>query len=177
LDLLYTEKYSLSDYDANIIIDSKPTAHYFDELCTHSSNYKAAANWLNGNIKSYLNEHALSIEKFPISAKQIAALIELVDQGKVSNTVASQKVFPKMITNSALSPLEIAQADNLMQESNQDDLSSYIEQVFENNPEEVARYKAGEKQLTGFLMGQLMKISGGKADPKKANFLLREMLG
>ena len=149
---------------------------YYNELTQYTKNYKAASNWLNGSIKSYLNENGITIENFVIKPAKIAALIQLIDDGKVSNTVASQHIFPIMVKQPELEPLAIAEQNNLIQESNDDDLSSYIEQVIENNPKEIERFRNGEQQLIGFLMGQLMKTSKGKADPKKANSLLREKL-
>jgi aspartyl-tRNA(Asn)/glutamyl-tRNA(Gln) amidotransferase subunit B len=176
LYIKYTQELGLSEYDANIIIESKPFALYFNELITLTKSYKAAANWMIGTIKSYLNENALGIEDFKIKPKKIAQLIELIDTAKVSNSIASQKIFPLMIEKSELSPIEIAEENNLIQESGDDAIIDFINQVIEKNPNEVERYRNGEKQLTGFLMGQLMKISKGKADPKKANQLLREQL-
>lgn len=173
---IYTKEFGLSEYDANLIIESKPLGIYYNELTQHTKNYKAASNWLNGSIKSYLNENGITIENFVIKPAKIAALIQLIDDGKVSNTVASQHIFPIMIKQPDLEPLAIAEQNNLIQESNDDDLSSYIEQVIENNPKEIERFRNGEQQLIGFLMGQLMKTSKGKADPKKANSLLREKL-
>ena len=173
---VYTKEFGLSEYDANLIIESKPLGIYYNELTQHTKNYKAASNWLNGSIKSYLNENGITIENFVIKPAKIAALIQLIDDGKVSNTVASQHIFPTMVKQPDLEPLTIAKQNNLIQESNDDDLSSYIEQVIENNPTEIERFRNGEQQLIGFLMGQLMKTSKGKADPKKANSLLREKL-
>jgi aspartyl-tRNA(Asn)/glutamyl-tRNA(Gln) amidotransferase subunit B len=173
---IYTKEFGLSEYDANLIIESKPLGIYYNELTQHTKNYKAASNWLNGSIKSYLNENGITIENFVIKPEKIAALIQLIDDGKVSNTVASQHIFPIMVKQPDLEPLAIAEQNNLIQESNDDDLSSYIEQVIENNPKEIERFRNGEQQLIGFLMGQLMKTSKGKADPKKANSLLREKL-
>lgn len=173
----YTQEFGLSDYDANIIIESKPVALYFNKLTTLTKNYKAAANWLNGPIKSYLNKNAQTIEGLSnMTPKDVAEIIELIDSGKISNSIAEQKIFPLKIIEKE-SALEIAERLNLIQESGDDAIVNYIKQVFDQNPDEVERYKNGEKQLTGFLMGQLMKVSGGKADPKKANQLIREMLG
>ncbi|MDF1671884.1 MAG: Asp-tRNA(Asn)/Glu-tRNA(Gln) amidotransferase subunit GatB [Vicingaceae bacterium] len=173
----YTQEFGLSDYDANIIIESKPVALYFDKLTSLTKNYKAAANWLNGPIKSHLNKNAQTIEGLSnMKPKDVAEIIELIDSGKISNSIAEQKIFPLKI-NGKESALEIAERLNLIQESGDDAIVDYIKQVFEQNPDEVERYKNGEKQLTGFLMGQLMRVSGGKADPKKANQLIREMLG
>ena len=173
----YTQEYGLSDYDANIIIESKPIALYFNEITALTSNYKAAANWLNGPIKSYLNKNAKTIDELKnMQPKDVAEIIELIDSGKVSNSVAEQKIFPLKI-KSTDGAIDIAEKNNLIQESDDNAIVNYIKQVFEQNPDEVERYKNGEKQLTGFLMGQLMKVSGGKADPKKASQLIREMLG
>lgn len=173
---VYTKEYGLSEYDANLIIESKPLGLYYNELTQHTKNYKAASNWLNGSIKSYLNENGITIEDFVLKPMKIAALIQLIDDGKVSNTVASQHIFPIMINQPDLEPIAIAEQNNLIQESNADDIINYIDIVIEQNPNEITRFKNGEKQLMGFLMGQLMKVSEGKADPKKANLLLRERL-
>ena len=129
-----------------------------------------------GDIKSYLNQNGLEIEEFPVSASQIAALIEIIDGGKISSTVASQKIFPILLTEPTKNPLTIAEELNLIQESDESSILEYIQQVIDQNPTEIERYKNGEKQLTGFLMGQLMKISKGKADPKAANQLMRDRL-
>jgi aspartyl-tRNA(Asn)/glutamyl-tRNA(Gln) amidotransferase subunit B len=172
----YTNEFNLSPYDAGILTDSKPVALYFEEIVQHTKNYKAAANLLMGDVKSYLNQHGLEMEEFPIKARKIAALIDLVDAGKVSNSVSSQHIFPALIQQPESDPLEIATQLNLIQDSDEGNLKGYIQEVIEKNPSEISRYVAGEKQLVGFLMGQLMKVSQGKADPKQANQLMRTML-
>ncbi len=149
---------------------------YFNEVCQLTKNYKAAANWINGPIKSYLNKNAISIEDLEfIKPKDVVEIIQLIDDGKISNSVAEQKVFPEKV-KSELSALAIAEQNNLIQEGDDDAIVGYVNQVISENPAEVERYRNGEKQLTGFFMGQLMKVSQGKADPKKANQLLRELL-
>jgi len=176
LFIKYTKELGLSDYDAFILTDTKSIALFFEELIQQTKNYKSAANWVMGDIKSYLNQNGLEIEQFPISTSQIAALIAIIDEGKISSTVASQKIFPELINNPSKNPLKIAEELNLIQESDESYILSYIQQVIDQNPAEIARYKNGEKQLTGFLMGQLMKISKGKADPKASNQLMRNQL-
>lgn len=171
----YTKTFGLSDYDAYNITDQKGLALYYEALIGFSSNYKAAANWLMGEIKSYLNEQGIDISVFPIAPARIAALIELIDQGMVSNSTAAQKLFPALF-NSQETPLEIAQRLNLIQNSDSSVLNGFIAQVIAENTAEVARYKNGEKQLIGFFMGQLMKVSAGKADPKASNAILRQQL-
>ena len=171
----YTKTYGLSDYDAYNITDQKGLALYYEALIAVTKNYKAAANWLMGEVKSYLNEQGVDISKFPIAAERIAALIELIDQGKISNSIAAQRVFPALF-NSQESPLQIAERLNLIQSSDSGVIEGFVAEVIAQNPSEVERYRNGEKQLIGFFMGQLMKVSGGKADPKAANGILRQQL-
>jgi aspartyl-tRNA(Asn)/glutamyl-tRNA(Gln) amidotransferase subunit B len=175
LFLKYTNDYGLSEYDAYNLTDNKGIALYYEELIQLTKNYKAAANWMMGDVKSYLNEFGVEIEEFPLKPTIIASLIQLIDEGKVSTSIASQRIFPEML-NSNETPLQIAERLNLIQDSNEDTLKGFILKVFEENQNEVERYRAGEKQLTGFFMGKLMKVSQGKADPKIANSLLRQML-
>lgn len=175
LFLKYTKEYGLSEYDAYNLTDNKGIALYYEELIQLIKNYKAAANWMMGDVKSYLNEFGVEIEEFPLKPTIMASLIQLIDEGKVSTSIASQRIFPEML-NSIESPLQIAERLNLIQDSNEDTLKGFIHKVFEENQNEVERYRAGEKQLTGFFMGKLMKVSQGKADPKIANSLLRQML-
>jgi len=171
----YTKEFGLSEYDAYNLTDNKGIALYYEELIRHTKNYKASANWIMGDIKSYLNEFGKEIDEFPLNAERIASLIILIDEGKISSSIASQKIFPEML-KSEESVLLIAERLNLFQDSSEDTLKNFILQVFEENKTEVERYKAGDKQLTGFFMGKLMKVSNGKADPKIANSLLRKML-
>ncbi len=171
----YTKEYGLSEYDAYNITDNKGIALYYESILAHTKNYKSAANWLMGDIKSYLNEYGIEMDKFPLKPLVIAELIHLVEEGKVSSSVASQNIFPALFSTQE-SPLQVAERLNLIQNSDEDALKGFILKVFELNPDEVARYRGGEKQLTGFFMGQLMKVSQGKADPKLANGLLRQLL-
>ena len=171
----YTKEFGLSEYDAYNLTDNKGIALYYEELIHHTKNYKAAANWIMGDVKSYLNEFGKEIDEFPLNAERIASLIKLIDEGKISSSIASQKIFPEML-KSEEPALLIAERLNLIQDSSENTLKNFILQVFEENKTEVERYKAGDKQLTGFFMGKLMKVSNGKADPKIANSLLRQML-
>ncbi len=168
----FTTEFGLSDYDTNILTDEKGIALYYNELCSKTKNYKSAANFVNGSIKSYLNEKAISIADFSITPERIASLISIVDDGKVSNTVATSKVFPAML-NCNDTANKIATDNNWIQESNSDALADYITQAIAKYPEKAAEYKNGKKGLIGLFMGEVMKLSKGKADPKLANQLLR----
>lgn len=171
----YVSELKLSDYDAQNLTESKEIALYFEELIIHTQNYKAAANWIMGAVKSYLNDKGVGIQSFPLEPQAIANLIAFIDSGKVSSTIASQKLFPEMLTSNE-DAKTIAERLNLIQVSNADELTQFIEEVITNNPSEASRFKNGEQQLIGFFMGQLMKVSKGKADPKIANSLLRKKL-
>ena len=172
----YTRELGLSDYDAHVLTETKEIALYFDELVLHTANYKAAANWVMGAVKSYLNENALEMTGFFVPAKNLAALIELIDTNKVSNSIASQRIFPEMIKQPEKSPLSIAQELNVLQESDTAYLEGLVDQVLASMPEKVSEYKNGKKGLMALFMGQVMKLSQGKADPKESTRLLTERL-
>ncbi len=172
----FVEEFGLPAYDAGVLTDSKEIALWFDALCAKTSNYKAASNWMMGPVKSYLNELTLHIDDFPISVDSLADLIALVDEAKVSFTVASQKLYPEMLKSESETPLEIAQRLNLIQESDESSLKPIVEGVLAENNAKVEEYRSGKKGLMGMFMGQVMKKSQGKADPKVATKLLIELL-
>jgi aspartyl-tRNA(Asn)/glutamyl-tRNA(Gln) amidotransferase subunit B len=151
-------------------------ALYFEELLNHTKNSKAAANWLMGQIKSVLNEEAIEIENFKIKATSIAELINFIDTGKISHNIAAQKIFPEMLKNPDLKPQEIAEKNAWVVDNNQDNLIEFINEAIAKYPEKVAEYKSGKKGLLGLFMGEVMKLSKGKADPKITTGLLTEML-
>ena len=171
----YTKELQLSEYDAYNLTDTKAIAMYFESVIAHTTHYKGAANWIMGDVKSYLNEQGVEIDQFPIDAPRIAGLVNLISEGKVSNTIASQRIFPALLTSSA-SALAIAEQLDLLQTTDNSVVEQAIKTVLDSNPTEVQRYKQGEKQLIGFFMGQFMKASGGKIDPKTANQALRNAL-
>jgi len=173
----YTGELGLSAYDATVIIDSKSISTYYEALIAVTENYKAAANWLMGPIKSYLNENAMPIVQFPIQPEGIAALIELVDSGKVSFTVAAQNVFPLLVKNPGEDPEALATGENLIQDSDEESINEFVKEAIAKYPDKVLEYKSGKKGLIGLFMGEVMKLSKGKADPKKASQLVQELLG
>ena len=172
----YTTQLQLSDYDARNIIEDKKIALYFEELITHTTNYKAAANWLMGPIKSYLNELAIEIAHFPILPMKIAEIIQTVENREISFSAASQTLFPALIASPNASIKELATQLNILQEDNQELLQSFIHQAIEKFPAKVAEYKSGKVGLIGLFMGEVMKLSQGKADPQATNVLLKQIL-
>ena len=172
----FVEEFNLPEYDAAVLTDAKEIALYFEQLAKHTKNYKAASNWVMGPVKSYLNELQLHISNFPLKPEQIAELIALVDENKVSHSVAAKMVFPYMLEHPEKTALQVAEGQNLLQESNADELSQIINDVLAGNPAKVEEYKAGKQSLIGMFMGEIMKKTKGKADPKVANKLLQEGL-
>jgi aspartyl-tRNA(Asn)/glutamyl-tRNA(Gln) amidotransferase subunit B len=172
----YISKYQLPEYDASILTEQKSTALYFEEITKYTKNFKSASNWMMGEIKSYLNDAALDITDFILKPEQIASVIELIDSGKVSHTAAAQRIFPEMIKNPKATPMAIAEAENLIQESDSNALNEFVVKAIAMYPDKVTEYKNGKKGLVGLFMGEVMKLSKGKADPKLASKLLTEAL-
>lgn len=175
LFLKFQDKYGLAEYDASVLTDTRELAEYFEQTCQHTQNYKAVANWISNNIKAQLREDA-DIKTFSISPERLAQLISLIDQNQISNSLASQKLFPLMMQALELSALEIAQKHGLVQESDTDLLQTWIDAVISENPEKVQEFKKGKKGLIGMFMGELMKKSKGQADPKASNALMMKSL-
>ena len=128
-----------------------------------------------GSVKSYLNETAINISEFSINAESLAGLINLVENGRISNTIATSKIFPAMMDND-LSAEQIAINNNWIQESDSSALNIFINEAIAKYPEKVEQYRNGKKGLIGLFMGEVMKLSKGKADPKLCNQILREKL-
>ena len=172
----YAQEFGLSEYDAKQLTEDKATALYYEALTSETQNFKAAANWVLGPIKSYLNEFAKEINDFQLSPKIMAALISLIDEGKTNFSTASQKIFPELLKSPEKPPMAIAIEMNLIQDQDVDALSIYCDEVLNKYPDKVAEYKAGKKGVLGLFMGEVMKLSGGKADPKNASQILTKKL-
>ena len=175
---LYTKYTSLglSEYDARQLCDEKATAQYFEQVVEHSRNYKAIANWICGPLKQLANEQGISIHEIGLQPHTLAELIQLVDEGRVNFSVASTKVLHAVIAKPGSSALQLATELNLLQVSNSVDVEDWINEVLSKMPEKVSEYKKGKKGLIGLFVGEVKKISKGKADPKMATKLLEEKL-
>ncbi|MGL5891458.1 MAG: Asp-tRNA(Asn)/Glu-tRNA(Gln) amidotransferase subunit GatB [Bacteroidia bacterium] len=179
----YTGELGLTAYDAGVLTDAKEIALFYEDVLKQTENMpdrkaaaKAAANWVMGPVKSYLNENALHINQFPVTAQRLALLIELIDSGKVSFAVASQRILPLMVQHTDKTPLELAESNNLIQESDEGALLALVQEAVAKFPAKVAEYKAGKTNLLGLFMGEVMKLSKGKADPKVASELVKKVL-
>lgn len=172
----FTELYGLPLYDAQVLTDSKEIALYFEELCQQTKHYKAASNWMMGPVKAYLKTLTNKVSEIPVRPAILAELISLVEEGKLSFSVASQQVFPVLVEKQDISALEVAQQLNVLHESDTGSLMPIIEAVISSYPQKVAEYKSGKKGILAMFMGEVMKRSKGKADPKLASELLSKKL-
>lgn len=159
----------LSEYDTKTITEDKATAFFYLSICEHSSNYKAVANWVLGPVKSYLNDTATDIEDFKLPPATIAELIQLIEAGKLSHSAAAQTVFPALMQTPEKRAIEVAEALNVIQTSDINFITEIVTEVLSRFPEKVEEYKAGKKGLLGLFVGEVMKASKGKADPKLVN--------
>jgi len=172
----YLKEFNLSEYDANVLTSEKETALYYERIIAKTNNYKAACNWLMGPVKGYLKEQALEIDQSPFSPEQLASIINLVDSGKVSSSTAAEKILPALANHSSKMAEDIAAELNLIQDADEDSIKQIAQEILAAWPDKVAAYKAGNKGMLGLFMGELMKKSGGKANPKTASGLIQQLL-
>lgn len=178
-DILYADfrsKFQLSDYDASILTEEKTVALFFDELCKFSPHFKAVANLVINKIMPWCEEQKCAIDEFPVPMKTLAEMMELVQGERLSHSAAFQKLWPAMLENPEQSALQLAESLNLMQVGDADFLEALIEEILQAYPDKAAAYRKGKKGLQGFFLGELMRRSGGKADPKAAAALLTQKL-
>jgi aspartyl-tRNA(Asn)/glutamyl-tRNA(Gln) amidotransferase subunit B len=171
----FVEQYALPDYDAGVLTAAKDVAEYFEASVKLFPQPKTVSNWVMGELTRELNQTGTAVGTSPVSPERLAALLHMVDQGTVSLKVA-REIFPEMY-GSGKAPEQIVQEKGLTQVSDEGALTRIIDEVLEKNPTQVAQFKEGKSQVLGFLVGQVMKASGGKANPGKVNELLRAKLG
>ena len=172
----YMIDWQLSDYDATLITEEKAFADYFEQVILHTKNYKAAANWMLGPVKSWLNEQKKDIDALPILPEKLASVIQLIDEGKVNFSIASTAIFPQLLQNPSLSAAEIAQKQDLLQDSDMSSIEPVIDEILNTFADKVSAYQKGKKGLLAFFVGQVMKKTNGKADPQLTNTILLEKL-
>jgi aspartyl-tRNA(Asn)/glutamyl-tRNA(Gln) amidotransferase subunit B len=168
--------YGLSTYDARLLTEEKATALFYLALAKQTKNYKAAANLIINKVQPYCQEEGIHMEQFPVRPLALAAFIQLIDSGAVSNTMAYQRIFPELVAHPAEAPKAIAQRLNLIQSADSNFLEKLVDEAIAAFPDKVAAYRKGKKGLLGFFMGEVMRQSRGKAEPKATNKLLREKL-
>ena len=171
----FVEKYGLPEYDAGVLTSAKDVAEYFEASVKLFPQPKTVSNWVMGELTRELNVTGTAICASPVSPERLAALLRMVENGAVSLKVA-RDLFPEMY-RTGKPPELIVHEKGLTQLSDEGALSRIIDEVLTGNPAQVAQFKQGKQQVLGFLVGQVMKASGGKANPGKVNELLRQKLG
>ena len=170
----YKEEYGLPDYDAQFITNSKKLADFFEECISYGSDPKTVSNWIMGDISKMLNDLELSPEEIPFPAKYLSDMLALIESGKISNTIG--KKILKFMFSENKSPDVIVKEHNLIQISDEGAILELVKDVLAKNEKSVNDYKSGKTNAFGFLVGQCMKASQGKANPQIINKLLKELL-
>ena len=170
----YQSEFGLNEYDAAQLTAEKEIADYFDEVTRYSKNYKAIANWINGPIRQLLNDEKISFGDIPVN--RLSEIIELVEKDEVSFSNASAKLLPAVIKNRHETAKELAVQLQLIQIKNTDELKEWVTAVLNKMPEKVSEYKKGKKGLMGLFVGEVKKLSKGKADLKSVTQMLEEVL-
>lgn len=171
----FIKEYGLNTKEVNVLIEDRPLAKYYEELVATGCNYKVACNWILGDILRVLNDEKISCDEFTIDVARMSKLISLVEEGKISNT-AAKTVFEEMLKSSK-EPDSIVKEKGLIQISSTDEIEPVIEAILEKNPQAVEQYREGKVQVKGFLVGQVMKETKGKANPKIVTDIIEKKLG
>ncbi|MCS6285424.1 MAG: Asp-tRNA(Asn)/Glu-tRNA(Gln) amidotransferase subunit GatB [Nitrospira sp.] len=168
----FVREYGLPEYDAGVLTVSKGIADYFEACVTLFNQPKTVSNWVMGELTRELNLSGTEIAASPVTPERLVALLQLVEKGTVSLKVA-REIFPELYRSGKM-PEQIVQEKGLTQVSDEGALDKIIDEVLAKNPAQVAQFKEGKQQVLGFLVGQVMKASGGKANPGKVNELLKK---
>jgi len=168
------ENYRLALYDANILTEDKALADFFEQVASHCKNYRLVSNWLLREVLRWINETKKGMDNFPISGKRLAGLLQLLDTKKIS-AAAAKKIFEQMLRKPDSATMLIT-AMGLEQISAEQELLKWIDKILKEYPKEATAYKAGKSKLLGFFVGQVLRISKGKANPVKVKTLLKERL-
>ena len=161
-----TRQFLLSDYDAEQLSNDTELSNLFFEIAKQTRNYKAVSNWVLGPLKNYLSSAELSLDEINLSPNSLIGLIELIDSGKISYGMASQKIFPELIKNPAMDVVHFIEENGLYVQTSPTEIESLVEAALNKHPEKIIEYKKGKKGLISLFVGEVMKLSKGKADAK-----------
>lgn len=174
-DKLVTD-FGISNAEAVIFAEDKALLDYLHTALTAINNPKSLINWLSGSVRALLNEQAITIADFKVTPLQLAAVINLVDDKKLTQQIALQQLIPAIQSGEKADVLQLATEMNLLIVENNDELSGFVDQVLEQFNPQVQAYKNGKKGVLGLFVGEVMKLAKGKADAQKVNALLQEKL-
>ncbi len=164
----------LSEYDANVVVEQMELALFFDKVLELGANAKTAVNFIMGEIAAYLKEEKLELKETKLTPQNLAELISLIEKGTISNNIGKQIIVEIMQTGKAAS--QIVEEKGLSQISDEGAIKEIVQKIVDANPNQVAAYKGGKVQLFGFFVGQVMKETKGRANPKTVNDLLKSIL-
>ncbi len=170
----FQSQYGIPPYDAAILTSTKALADFFEESVTLYSNAKTVSNWIMGELTKLLNEHSKEIDETPVTPKHLADLLHLIDQGTISGKIG--KAILAEVFTTGRSPEEIVEEKGLRQVSDAGELEAIVQEVLSRHPGEVEKYRAGKTKVMGFFVGQVMRETKGKANPKLVNELLLKKL-
>lgn len=170
----FVEMYGLPEYDAGVLTASRTMAEYVESCVRQFNHPKTVSNWVMGELTRELNNSATDIAASPVSPERLVSLLQMVEKGTISLKVA-RELFPELY-KSGKSPEQIVTEKGLTQVSDEGALGKVIDEVLAKSPVQVTQFKEGKQQVLGFLVGQVMKASGGKANPGKVNELLKKKL-
>ena len=169
----FIKDYSLKSYEANVLVSEKEISDYFEEV-VKTADKKLAANWIIGDLFASLNEKNISITDTPVTAKKMAQLIDTISSGVISGRTAKE-VF-EIMKETGDDPKKIIESKGLQQKSDPKELEMIIDKILNSNKDKVEQFKSGKEKLFGFFIGQVMKVSGGKANPQLVNDILKRKL-
>lgn len=172
----YSTEYNLSDYDAERLCADKNVAFYFEDVVKYSSNYKAIVNWITGPLMQYLNDRKMDFTRDALAAKKLAEIIVLVEENKMNFSTAASKLLTYLMEHKNVDTLKAASSQGWLQVNDTDELENWINIVLESMPGKVKEYQKGKKGLIGLMMGEVKKLSKGKADPAMTIKILEEKL-
>jgi aspartyl-tRNA(Asn)/glutamyl-tRNA(Gln) amidotransferase subunit B len=170
----FVEEYNIPVYDAGVLTASKEVADYFEDCLRYYNKPKTVSNWVMTEVLRELKGEEEGIKAFPVSPDKLAELLKSIDDGTVSGKMAKD-VFAEMVSTKKGAG-EIIAKKGVKQLSDHSEIEKLVYDVIEKNPEEVSRYRAGQEKLLGFFVGEIMKATGGKANPKLVNEVLRKKL-
>ena len=167
---IYVDEYGLKPYDANVLLQNKESSDFFDATVAAGADPQQAANWMNTQVNGYLNEKHAELKDIALTPENLAAMIKLISDGTISSKIA-KKVFAETVANGT-DPKKYVEENGMAQLSDESVLAPMVKEVVDANPQSVEDYKNGKDRAIGFLVGQIMKQTRGKANPKVINKLL-----
>jgi len=170
----FVSDFSLPVYDSEILTQTKTLAKYYEEVISVTDEFKIASNWVTGDVLAVVNEKKIDISDFPVTPVNLGKLINLIKTGTISGKIAKE-IFPIMLESNT-DPAIIVKEKNLVQISDTSEIETIIQKIIDANKDQVEEYRSGKEKVFGFFVGQVMKESKGKANPKIVNEILKKML-